>query len=218
MAAISQTIFSDSFSWMTSFVYWSKLHWSLFLRVQLTMTQHWFRWWPGAKPLSEAMFTRFTDAYMLYLVEMSYISNKLLSNASVLKKPGLHYPGIISQRCSARNSHDDVIEWKQFPRYWPFVRGIHRSPVNSLHKGQWRGAFMFSLICALNKPLSKQSWGWWFETLSRPLWHHCNEFHENSILLWFINWPSDRNEFLHMTGHVIYKILQQSLHSNRIKS
>ena len=44
-------------------------------------------------------------------------------------------------------SHDDVIKWKHFPRYWPFVRGIHRSPVNSPCKGQWRGALMFSLIC-----------------------------------------------------------------------
>ena len=43
--------------------------------------------------------------------------------------------------------HDDVIKWKHFPHYWPFVRGIHRSPVNSPHKGQWRGALMFSLIC-----------------------------------------------------------------------
>ena len=43
--------------------------------------------------------------------------------------------------------HDDVIKWKHFPRYWPFVRGIHRSPVNSPHKGQWRGTLMFSLIC-----------------------------------------------------------------------
>ena len=43
--------------------------------------------------------------------------------------------------------HDDVIKWRYFPRYWPFVRGIHRSPVNSPHKGQWRGALMFSLIC-----------------------------------------------------------------------
>ena len=43
--------------------------------------------------------------------------------------------------------HDDAIKWKHFPRYWLFVRGIHRSPVNSLHKGQWRGALMFSLIC-----------------------------------------------------------------------
>ena len=43
--------------------------------------------------------------------------------------------------------HDDVIKWKRFPRYWPFVRGIHRSPVNSPHKGLWRGALIFYLIC-----------------------------------------------------------------------
>ena len=27
-----------------------------------------------------------------------------------------------------------------------------------------------------NKRLSKQSWGWWFETQSRPLWRHRNEW------------------------------------------
>ena len=43
--------------------------------------------------------------------------------------------------------HDDVIKWKHFPRNWPFVRGIHRPLVNSPHKGQWRVALMFSLIC-----------------------------------------------------------------------
>ena len=40
------------------------------------------------------------------------------------------------------------MKWKHFPRFWPFVRGIHRSPVNSPHKGQWRGPLVFSLICA----------------------------------------------------------------------
>ena len=35
-----------------------------------------------------------------------------------------------------------------FPRYWPFMREIHRSPVNSPHKGQWRRALIFSLVCA----------------------------------------------------------------------
>ena len=45
-------------------------------------------------------------------------------------------------------NHDDVIKWKHFTRYWPFVRGIHRSPVNSPHKGQLRRALMFSLIRA----------------------------------------------------------------------
>ena len=44
--------------------------------------------------------------------------------------------------------HDDVIKWKHFPLHWPFVRGIHRSPVYSPHKGQWRGASIFSLIYA----------------------------------------------------------------------
>ena len=43
--------------------------------------------------------------------------------------------------------HDDVVKWKHIPRYWPLVRRIHRSPVNSPHKGQWRGASTFSLIC-----------------------------------------------------------------------
>ena len=32
--------------------------------------------------------------------------------------------------------HDEVIKWKHFPRYWPFLRAIYRS------------TFMFSLICA----------------------------------------------------------------------
>ena len=44
-------------------------------------------------------------------------------------------------------THDDVIKLKHFPRYWLFVRGIHQSPVNSPHKGQCRGALMFTLIC-----------------------------------------------------------------------
>ena len=35
-----------------------------------------------------------------------------------------------------------------FPRYWLFVRGIHRLPVNSPHKDQWRGALNGSLIYA----------------------------------------------------------------------
>ena len=48
------------------------------------------------------------------------------------------------------SSHDDVIKWRHFPRYWPFVRRIHRSPVNSPHKDQWRGVLMFSFICWIN--------------------------------------------------------------------
>ena len=35
----------------------------------------------------------------------------------------------------------------------------------------------------LNERLSKQSWGWWFETISRPLWHHSNG---TAISTWII--------------------------------
>ena len=58
----------------------------------------------------------------------------------------------LSDRNKICQNHFATTWWRHqmetFPRYWPFVRGIHRSPVNSPHKGQWRGALMFSVICA----------------------------------------------------------------------
>ena len=54
---------------------------------------------------------------------------------------------LVSADSNESTRHDDIIKWKHFPRYWPFVRGIHRFPANSPHKGQWRRALMFSLIC-----------------------------------------------------------------------
>ena len=45
--------------------------------------------------------------------------------------------------------------------------GIHRSPVNSPHKGQWHGALMFSLICV---------WiNGWLNNREASLWRHRNE-------------------------------------------
>ena len=103
---------------------------------------------------------------------LSSLVDKLMARRSLIAKPSpepmLSYcqsehkskrQGNLSQNIqqdSFQNStrslscwkHDDVIKWKHFPRYWPFVRGIHRLPVNSPHKGQWRGALMFSLIYA----------------------------------------------------------------------
>ena len=70
--------------------------------------------------------------------------------------------------------HHDVIKWKHFPRYRPFVWGIHRSLVNSPHKGPVMRSFDVFFDLRLNKRLSKQSQGWWFETPSCPLWRHRN--------------------------------------------
>ena len=61
------------------------------------------------------------------------------------KAPGIAFPASLLASNKNHSKHDDVIKWKHFPRYWPFVR---EWPVNFPHKGQWRGALMFSLICA----------------------------------------------------------------------
>ena len=46
--------------------------------------------------------------------------------------------GELQLRAKQITTHNDVIEWKNNLRYWPFV--------NSPHKCQWRRALMFSLI------------------------------------------------------------------------
>ena len=50
------------------------------------------------------------------------------------------------------------------------------SPVNGEFPSQrpvtWSFDVFFDLC--LNKRLSKQSWGWWFQTPSCPSWRHCN--------------------------------------------
>ena len=79
---------------------------------------------------------------------------------------------------SSQFNHDEVIKWIHFPRYWTFVWGIRRSPVNSPHKGQWLGALMFSFICpGINAWVKNREAG----DLRRPLWRHCN--HGNAVVV-----------------------------------
>ena len=47
-------------------------------------------------------------------------------------------------------------------------------------------SFEFFFDLHLNKRLSKQWWGWWFETPTRPLWRHCNVFTRNKS---WDKWP-----------------------------
>ena len=73
------------------------------------------------------------------------LSSGCCTNTDTRMKGG-HWPVAV---CSYNLlAHDDIIIWKHFPHYWPFVWGIHHSLVNSPHKGQWCGALMFSLIYA----------------------------------------------------------------------
>ena len=106
-------------------VFWFKFHWNLFPMFKPTVIHKGFS---------------------------SFATNRRQTIFPV--KGGLVYwriyasPGLNKFSVCVFMWHDDVIKWKHFPRYWLFARGIHRSPVNSPNKGQWRGTFMFSLICA----------------------------------------------------------------------
>ena len=71
--------------------------------------------------------------------------------------------------------HDDVMKWKHFLRYWPFVRGIHRSRWIPRTKASDAELWYF-LDLRLNKRLSKQPWGWWFETPAWLSWRHRNGY------------------------------------------
>ena len=76
-------------------------------------------------------------------VPVSWTSNLVIT----LPTDALAPLGWSNKRPSTSQCHDDVIKWTHFTCYWPFVQGIHWSPVNSQHKGQWHGTLMFSLIC-----------------------------------------------------------------------
>ena len=81
-----------------------------------------------------------------------------------------------------KKKHDDVIKWNHFQRYRPFVRGIHRSPVNFPHKSPRRGALVFYLISAwINGWVNNRKAG----DLKRHRPHYDVTVMFLSILLWW---------------------------------
>ena len=104
------------------------------------------------------------------------------------------------------SNHDDVIKWKHFPHYWPFVRGIHRWPVNSPHKGQWNGALMFSLICAwLNGSINNREAG--------DLRHYRD--HYDVTVMWDeMRWDEIRVDEIRWDGVIWDEIVDTTKYSN----
>ena len=77
---------------------------------------------------------------------------------------------------------DDVMTWKRFSRYWPFVMGIHRLPMDSHHKGPVTRDFDIFFDVSLNKQLSKQAICWWFETPCSCDVSAMRKMYDNSIM------------------------------------
>ena len=87
---------------------------------------------------------------------------------------GAHDNRLLHDPRATPGSHDNVIKWKHFPRYWPLCAG--NSPVTGEFPSQRPVTRSFDVFfdLRLNKRLCKQSWGWWFETQSRSLCRQCN--------------------------------------------
>ena len=106
-------------------------------------------------------FTRSSMMHVrLWLYELKHIESESVNTS--LSIPPNYAPISLTMNCAHLRStpgHHDVIKWKYFQRYWPFVRGIHRSSVNSAYKGQWRGALVFSLIFWINSWVNNREAG-----------------------------------------------------------
>ena len=81
-------------------------------------------------------------------------------------------------------------QMETFSALLAFCAGNSPVPVNSPHKGQWRGALMFFLVYALTNDWVNKSWDWWSETPSRPLCRHSNA-QGRSIIFFFQIWWRD---------------------------
>ena len=98
-------------------------------------------------------------------------------------------------------------EMETLSHYWPFVLGIYRSPVNSHHKGQWRGALMFSLICAWIK-------GWSNNGEARDSRRHRAHY---DVTVMYLLWLSI-DQFIHIpfTTHPLLRLYQPLAHWGRV--
>ena len=125
---------------------------NLVIRLELEKNEHmWFRIY------SLVIFLVHWICYMLYFYLTHLRSARLLAKCD-------HGHILLT--------NDDVIKWKLFPSHWPLCREVTAERWIPCTKVTHIFDAFFYL--RLDKCLSKQWWGWWFETLSRPLWRHCN--------------------------------------------
>ena len=92
----------------------------------------------------------YVTSLVIHVVQSSNKDTPGIINDKTCHGSVLCYP-LDGMRRLTKMIRNDLATWwrhqrKKISRYWSFVRGIHRSSVNSPHKGQWRGALMFALI------------------------------------------------------------------------
>ena len=120
MAAILHTAFSNAFSWMKMYEFRLRFHWRLFLRVQLTVSLHWFIHWLGADQATS-----------------HYLNQWLLFYRRIYASPGLNG---LTAKWHAHSLHKRQWRWN-LHRYWYKWEG--GGGIRIIHKKMYafRGAF-----------------------------------------------------------------------------
>ena len=120
------------------------------------MCWYFMTWWRHQMHYNDVtmslMASQITSLTVVYSIVCSDADQrKHQSSASLAFVWGIHRDRWIPRtngQLRGKCFHLMTSSWKYFLRHWPFVWGIHRSLVNSPHKGQWCRALIFSLICA----------------------------------------------------------------------
>ena len=107
--------------------------------------------------------------------------NKVLQNCAIFISYGIYVSG----------SQWGVPWWRHQMETFSALLAICAviSPVSGEFPAQWPVTRSFGVFfdLRLNERLSKQSWGWWFETPSSPFWRHSNAIFVSD------KWTSDRS-------------------------
>ena len=154
----------SSFWWnFHHWLHWKLSFWQLSVQPVMKISSKWRHFRFSVKSIEMICHMNYTHWFVTYCrVVVELFINLLLH--------GIYF-------------HHDVIKWKRFSRYWPFVWGNHRSPVNSHHKNQWRGALEFSLICAWTNGWVNNRNAGDLMTSPRSFWRHINGKSFNTQLL-----------------------------------
>ena len=133
---------------------------------------------PHVGPMNFAICGVFTNCYLSTIVSIQYRCKRVEWDTM---------------------SYLNVLRWRHqietFPRYWPFVREIHRSLVNSPHKSKWRGALMFSMISAWTK-----GWG---NNRHVGDWKRHRAQYDVTVMLWNRAWKWKYSAGSNRTGGMV---------------
>ena len=112
-----------------------------------------------------------------------------------------------------RITHDDVINWKHFRVTRPLC-GEFTGPGEFPTQRPVTRSFDVFFDLRLNKQLSKQPWGWWFETPSWSLWRQCNAMirtHKEQSFDWLFSRISDYTNYKYSMKLLIHSQTAQPL-------